>query len=67
MVMQMIIMVMKSIMEQPESRPSRPSSRFAELTVPTMTKTMKGMKNRPRSHWMFRKGTVIEEPMEGVL
>ena len=43
----------------PMARPSRPSVRFTALAVPTMIKTAKGMKNRPRSGCTFlKKGTV---------
>ena len=67
MVRQISIMVMKSIIEQPESSPSRPSSRFEELTVPTMMNIITGMYSQPRFHSTLKKGTVSEEPMVGCL
>ena len=40
---QMSAMVAKSNSEQPPRRPSRPSSRLAELTVPTRMNIITGM------------------------
>ena len=67
MVRQISVIVMKSIIEQPESRPSRPSSKFEEFTVPTMMNTITGMYSQPRFHSTLKKGTVSAEPMVGCL
>ena len=64
---QISAMVAKSNSEQPASKPSRPSSRLAEFTVPTSTKIITGMYTQPRSHSTLKKGTITLLPIMGCL
>ena len=55
----------KSSMDTPVHRPSRPSSRFALLVVPTMTNIISGIYRMPRSSSALRNGILITEPTIG--
>ena len=48
-----------------DSKPSRPSCKFALLTMKMITTLISGMYHTPRSHSTLAKGTQILEPIMG--